>query len=810
MITSGGTTTLGLYDFKTGIEQFGQTDYWVQKANGYPINKRIMLANGDIVKSTIDGNTNDPNVDMTGWVNTSDKAYVGLSNVDNTSDLAKPVSTATNLAIVVATQDKVSNQEFITTLSLKADTEYVDSAIGAISTDASTQYATLVLANADISNIAINQNVFVSEAANGGYWYKATAGATSLTKSAFDPLQQAKELTAQVTLAALTIPPSAGYPTFNSETKTLNIPAGIIIQYFGNVYTVGVAYSNTFTDEGFYRVYFNTTSNTYRTVEGSGASVNARDYLIAVVRISNTYNHDVTMTCEVVYNGQRANDLTQKFCAITNSAADVVNNLKSYPFYNTASQTLTFFKDTVFSFSNYEYSVTGSDVVISKPSDAGTIWKIFLDITTNTFIAKNYTYNAQFNEKLKWVLVAVIRDPKSYGAKYRVSISMMSDYYVDGKINNYQYVEHVDTTADLIAMPVYDGQKVYVKQWRTESNGRGGGLWEFKADNTDAQNRVDTFISLRTSAGRWKKVIQDNTVTAYDAGLVLSEGLGLTSPVNNSTFWTDFLQTNRMYKCFGLLGELIFDPSAYQNNKVQTIAHRGFYAYHPENTILAFSSAVESGADVLEVDTQLTSDGVFVCYHDATLDTLTNLIGKVDEKTYAEVKLAKFKSLENTRFYDSVGISKLENLLKFARSKGVKVNIECNNYNYTVDTVKSRATVSTLVDLIVAMNMQDQVTISSFTRNDLFYLRTLNKNIRVGLLFNNADTNGTLVTQIKWCAMLGNAVFQCAKDSPAPLLSTINKYVNLIELWTSFKNQDVVQKIEQGFTNIIADVAHGE
>lgn len=72
MITSGGTTTLGLYDFKIGIEQFGQTGYWVQKVNGYPINKRIMLANGDIVKSTIDGNVNDPNADMTGWVKTDD------------------------------------------------------------------------------------------------------------------------------------------------------------------------------------------------------------------------------------------------------------------------------------------------------------------------------------------------------------------------------------------------------------------------------------------------------------------------------------------------------------------------------------------------------------------------------------------------------------------------------------------------------------------------------------------------------------------------------------------------------------------
>lgn len=69
---------------------------------------------------------------------------------------------------------------------------YVDSAVGAISTDGSKQYATLALANADIANIALNKNVFVSDAANGGYWYKATAGATTLTKSPYDPLQQSK------------------------------------------------------------------------------------------------------------------------------------------------------------------------------------------------------------------------------------------------------------------------------------------------------------------------------------------------------------------------------------------------------------------------------------------------------------------------------------------------------------------------------------------------------------------------------------------------------------------------------------------
>ena len=43
------------------------------KASGYNIGERVVLENGDIVRSTVAGNTVDPNVDMTGWVNKSEE-----------------------------------------------------------------------------------------------------------------------------------------------------------------------------------------------------------------------------------------------------------------------------------------------------------------------------------------------------------------------------------------------------------------------------------------------------------------------------------------------------------------------------------------------------------------------------------------------------------------------------------------------------------------------------------------------------------------------------------------------------------------
>lgn len=81
MITSGGTATLGLYDLKRKIDAFGGVDYFRPNlAGGYLKNARVMLTNGDIVKSTVDGNTNDPNVDMTGWVRTNESSQLSYLN----------------------------------------------------------------------------------------------------------------------------------------------------------------------------------------------------------------------------------------------------------------------------------------------------------------------------------------------------------------------------------------------------------------------------------------------------------------------------------------------------------------------------------------------------------------------------------------------------------------------------------------------------------------------------------------------------------------------------------------------------------
>ena len=76
--------------------------------------------------------------------------------------------------------------------SLAQNKSYTDQALLQLSTQATKFYPTLALANADISSLAVNQAVNIGEAENGGLWYKATAEATSLTKSPYDPLEQVR------------------------------------------------------------------------------------------------------------------------------------------------------------------------------------------------------------------------------------------------------------------------------------------------------------------------------------------------------------------------------------------------------------------------------------------------------------------------------------------------------------------------------------------------------------------------------------------------------------------------------------------
>jgi len=78
------------------------------------------------------------------------------------------------------------------------------------------------------------------------------------------------------------------------------------------------------------------------------------------------------------------------------------------------------------------------------------------------------------------------------------------------------------------------------------------------------------------------------------------------------------------------------------------VAHRGHAAACPENTLLALEEALAAGAPWVEIDVQLSAEGVPVLFHDRTLERMCGVPGAIHERSWAE--LAQLSCAERGRF----------------------------------------------------------------------------------------------------------------------------------------------------------------
>lgn len=80
-------------------------------------------------------------------------------------------------------------------------------------------------------------------------------------------------------------------------------------------------------------------------------------------------------------------------------------------------------------------------------------------------------------------------------------------------------------------------------------------------------------------------------------------------------------------------------PNPWLTNRFLNIAHQGGELEAPSNTMYAFKSAVaERGADELELDVNLSSDGTLMVIHNGSVDATTEGTGNVRDKTVAQLQ----------------------------------------------------------------------------------------------------------------------------------------------------------------------------
>jgi glycerophosphoryl diester phosphodiesterase len=154
---------------------------------------------------------------------------------------------------------------------------------------------------------------------------------------------------------------------------------------------------------------------------------------------------------------------------------------------------------------------------------------------------------------------------------------------------------------------------------------------------------------------------------------------------------------NVLAMLFGLLAVLCVSGAVQaaelEGGQVVNVGHRGTAGLAPEHTIASYDLALEDGADYIEQDLRMTSDGVLVVLHDEDLDRTTrgpaeNCTGPVSEKTLEQVKTCNVGSFFNERYpeyardeYEGLKIPTLEEVF---RRYGTETN-------YYIETRSSKA-----------------------------------------------------------------------------------------------------------------------
>lgn len=137
---------------------------------------------------------------------------------------------------------------------------------------------------------------------------------------------------------------------------------------------------------------------------------------------------------------------------------------------------------------------------------------------------------------------------------------------------------------------------------------------------------------------------------------------------------------------------------------IEITAHRGDSLNYPENTILAFDSAVNKNADWIELDVQLTKDKEIVVCHDANLKRVAGVDKNIYDLSYEELSQINIK---NNNDDTNVKIPLLSDVFRWGLFNNVSFNVELKPYDDDLTLVKK------VIELVKKYYLEDRVTLSS-------------------------------------------------------------------------------------------------
>ena len=163
-------------------------------------------------------------------------------------------------------------------------------------------------------------------------------------------------------------------------------------------------------------------------------------------------------------------------------------------------------------------------------------------------------------------------------------------------------------------------------------------------------------------------------------------------------------------------------------------AHRGGAALWPENSLLAFRSALALGVDALELDLHLTADGEVVVLHDPSLDRTSTGTGAVRDLKIADLAAVRLKTREGAVTAERVPTfaQVLDLVAPTSAELLPEIKVDANRQRY--DGIEEK-----VLALIRARGLRSRTTIQAFQVETIRRLRELEPKARTMLLVARGD-----------------------------------------------------------------------
>ncbi|MGL6057201.1 MAG: glycerophosphodiester phosphodiesterase family protein [Culicoidibacterales bacterium] len=227
-----------------------------------------------------------------------------------------------------------------------------------------------------------------------------------------------------------------------------------------------------------------------------------------------------------------------------------------------------------------------------------------------------------------------------------------------------------------------------------------------------------------------------------------------------------------------------------QATKPLVIAHRGA-GNQPQNTMSAIETALAQGAQMIELDVQMTKDGVVVLEHDKTFSRAYGLNTPVAETNYADVKdldAGQYFSGEPT----SERIATLAEAITATKATNTPLIIEIKSYG-----VEKAPLIQAINEVITTNQCENRCLIASAVYAELVEMQQLNPNILrlyVAYLafgdFSDLDVDGFMIENT---------------NLTKKAVQRVQAKQKVIFVWTLNTSEEVSDAWAKGVSGIITD-----